>query len=295
MLHVPSGWWHLVVNLESGIALTQNFVPEAHLAEVLSFLRDRPEQVTGFGRDVADPYGLFVERLEERCPELLRRAAAELGRRKEKGRARKAAMGRGAGVGRRGNGAERGRLHVWVWAWRRRRDPVRTHHKAGARRGGRAVRLKMAASSECAVQSRTMRQGVDGWIRTSHTYSVLPYMSVILYLGKVGTYLLCIHSACAPLRTRDRVPQSRNLGAGVGGRLEECRGSTTRAVGCGGALCGRRTASAVLGNTRPPAIAEQIAALVEAQPGESMTGAISYYTSYPAARLAVAGCLIGSG
>lgn len=80
ILHVPSGWWHLVVNLEEGIALTQNFVPEAHLPEVLSFLRDKPDQVTGFKTDVKDPYGLFVSRLEKTHPDLLREALDELER-----------------------------------------------------------------------------------------------------------------------------------------------------------------------------------------------------------------------
>ncbi|KAK0731596.1 Clavaminate synthase-like protein [Lasiosphaeris hirsuta] len=71
ILYVPSGWWHLVVNLEAGIALTQNFVPKSHIADVLAFLKDRPEQVTGFKKDVTDPYGLFVDRLREEYPGLL--------------------------------------------------------------------------------------------------------------------------------------------------------------------------------------------------------------------------------
>ena len=78
ILHVPSGWWHLVVNLEGGIALTQNFVPASHLPDVLAFLRDKPEQVTGFGDHVKDPYGLFVQRLEERHPDLLATAVEKL-------------------------------------------------------------------------------------------------------------------------------------------------------------------------------------------------------------------------
>ena len=81
ILHVPSGWWHLVVNLESGIALTQNFVPNAHLAEVLSFLKDRAEQVTGFKREVVDPYTLFMNRLKQQYPGLLEEALKEVERR----------------------------------------------------------------------------------------------------------------------------------------------------------------------------------------------------------------------
>jgi hypothetical protein len=88
ILHVPSGWWHLVVNLEAGVALTQNFVPRTsslhHLVEALSFLRDRPEQVTGFSADVADPYGLFVERMGERYPGLVEEAIEKLERRKKR-------------------------------------------------------------------------------------------------------------------------------------------------------------------------------------------------------------------
>lgn len=81
ILHVPSGWWHLVVNLEPSIALTQNFVPESHLADVLSFLRDKPDQITGFKRDIENPYELFRSRLQDQHPELLQIAMAELDRR----------------------------------------------------------------------------------------------------------------------------------------------------------------------------------------------------------------------
>ncbi|KAK0656739.1 Clavaminate synthase-like protein [Cercophora newfieldiana] len=86
ILHVPSGWWHLVVNLEAGIALTQNFVPKSHLADVLSFLRDRPEQVSGFDKSVTDPYSLFADRLKEVYPDLLDDGLKQLADRQKKRR-----------------------------------------------------------------------------------------------------------------------------------------------------------------------------------------------------------------
>ena len=80
VLHVPSGWWHLVFNLEPSIAITQNFVPEAHLMNVLDFLKNKPSQVSGFGSHIKNPYGLFVQKMKQAHPDLVARALDELER-----------------------------------------------------------------------------------------------------------------------------------------------------------------------------------------------------------------------
>ncbi|KAA1081678.1 hypothetical protein PGTUg99_027495 [Puccinia graminis f. sp. tritici] len=48
---VPSGWWHLVVNLEPSIAITQNFVSDNELGSVLHFMKHKPDQLSGFKLD----------------------------------------------------------------------------------------------------------------------------------------------------------------------------------------------------------------------------------------------------
>lgn len=85
-VYVPSGWWHLVVNLEESLAYTQNLVSLAELPNVLHFMKSKVNQISGFrfsGRDVdeeeeedtaagEDPrsrlYSEFVAKIDEYDP-----------------------------------------------------------------------------------------------------------------------------------------------------------------------------------------------------------------------------------
>ncbi|KAI6875844.1 putative F-box and JmjC domain protein [Hortaea werneckii] len=78
VLYVPSGWYHLVLNLEPAIAITQNFIPRKRVGAVLHFLRDQKQSISGFSDEVQDPYTLFVERLRDYDEQLLEEGLQEL-------------------------------------------------------------------------------------------------------------------------------------------------------------------------------------------------------------------------
>ncbi|KAF2159305.1 hypothetical protein M409DRAFT_30181 [Zasmidium cellare ATCC 36951] len=86
VLYVPSGWYHLVLNLEASIAITQNLVPKSRVGAVLHFLRDQKQSISGFSDEIEDPYGLFVDRLREQDPQLLETGLKELERLSKIGR-----------------------------------------------------------------------------------------------------------------------------------------------------------------------------------------------------------------
>lgn len=103
VLHVPGGWYHLVLNLPrddgslgDNIAVTQNFVPESRLPKVLSFLENKSDQISGFRfsddsqnetltddqRSRFSAYDLFTTRLEKEYPDALRAAVIEINSKK---------------------------------------------------------------------------------------------------------------------------------------------------------------------------------------------------------------------
>lgn len=47
-MYVPSNWWHLVINLDTSIAITENFVPKYNLLPVLQFFKTKSSQISGF-------------------------------------------------------------------------------------------------------------------------------------------------------------------------------------------------------------------------------------------------------
>jgi len=49
IMYIPSGWWHMVINLTDCIALTQNYVGPSNVAKVLRFLRHKKRAITGCG------------------------------------------------------------------------------------------------------------------------------------------------------------------------------------------------------------------------------------------------------
>lgn len=82
ILFVPRRWWHMAINLEETIAVTQNYVSAANLKHVLAFLSSPHAEVLVSGvrtqEDRVSLYERFVKGLEKRYPQLLQDALASL-------------------------------------------------------------------------------------------------------------------------------------------------------------------------------------------------------------------------
>lgn len=83
LLFVPAGWWHMALNLEHSVAVTQNYVSESNLPDVLRLLDTRSDALLS-GCAPGDRGGLgarFEAALAETHPEALAAARATLAQR----------------------------------------------------------------------------------------------------------------------------------------------------------------------------------------------------------------------
>ncbi|GAB2226852.1 hypothetical protein Droror1_Dr00008645 [Drosera rotundifolia] len=69
VIFVPNGWWHLVINLEESLAITQNYVCRRNLLNVLDFLKkpNASDLVSGTS-DRVNLHDKFKKAIEVLCP-----------------------------------------------------------------------------------------------------------------------------------------------------------------------------------------------------------------------------------
>ncbi len=74
VIFVPHGWFHIVLNLESSVAVTHNYVSETNLFHVMQFLDGKPDQVSGVTESKKHGLGgLLRSALASKAPAVLQR------------------------------------------------------------------------------------------------------------------------------------------------------------------------------------------------------------------------------
>ncbi|KAF4391553.1 hypothetical protein G4B88_030704 [Cannabis sativa] len=72
VIFVPNGWWHLVINLEESVAITQNYVSMSNLLNVLDFLqRPNASELVSETKYRVNLYEKFKNTFEASFPEII--------------------------------------------------------------------------------------------------------------------------------------------------------------------------------------------------------------------------------